>query len=387
MYPFLQFQNGGNGPSKSRPNAPIGSGAVPRHLLAELLLILRERPAQLPERLCADLGLLAYHCVLARRAGTAPSSAAIHAYMEALANNLPLRHALHEAGRALAAAGVRAIVYKGQDYLERIYGELGARSMADVDLLVPEAELGRAERALLQAGFIADTSCRLMHERKFCKDGLAIDLHHALLQPARMAAPHAELFARAEPCAYAPGLWVLEATDAFLVHCVNQTVKGYHLPPSSYIELQALLAQADPETALQRARGWRAQCALYTSLAALAELGHPLAHALARRVALSDARRRLLDAVVVAFALRTLTREQPSRATMLALKTTLIDEPRAIARFVPQWFAWQMPFKPPRPLAAGEPASRAPPTCPTSTTSTVPAASCCGPWSTQRPSC
>ena len=332
-----------------------GAGTVPGHAsgpgdaLAELLATARD--GHLPdEHACAELDLLAYRCVRARRAGTAPSSAAIHAYMGALANNLPLRATLLDAAAALSKAGVRAIVYKGQDYLERIYGELGARPMADVDLLVPESELARAERALLEAGFRADRECRLMHERKFCKNGVAVDLHHALLQPARMAVDHEQLFARALPCGFAPGLLVLEATDAFLVHCINQTVKAHHLPPSSYLELQALLAQADIDAALERARAYRAQCALYASLKVLGELGHPEARSLATRVSLPQHRQRMLDALVVAFALRSIVCEPPSRATLLALKTTLIDAPVAAARFIPQWCAWQLPWKPPRAL-------------------------------------
>ena len=359
MNPLQTFIHGLNEPPASSELA--GSTAQQsRGALAELLRQLRGG-ATLDEALFARLDLLAYGCVLLRRSGRAPSSAAIHRYMEALANNLPLRGVLRQAGTALVEAGVRAIVYKGQDYLERIYGELGARPMADVDLLVPEAELGRAERALLDAGFLADRACRLMHERKFCKDGIAIDLHHALLQPDRMAVDHAELFARAEPCTYAPGLLVLEATDALLVHCINQTVKGYYLPPSSYLELQALLAHADPLLALHRAARYRASSALYASLAALGELGHAGARALSRRLNVSAARRRVLDAVIVRFALSSLQREQPGRATMLAFKTTLIDDPIEAARFVPRWFAWQMPFKAPRPLSCEPAAPRGPP--------------------------
>jgi Uncharacterised nucleotidyltransferase len=338
----------------------VGTGRrgprVERGDLAELLRSVREgRPAT--DAQCAALDLLAFHCVRERRAGRAPSTAAIHAYMGALANNMPLRAVLLEAAAALSRAGVRAIVYKGQDYLDRIYGELGARPMADVDLLVPACELARAEQALLAAGFRADPECRLMHERKFCKNGLAIDLHHALLQPARMSVDHAQLFARAVPSRFAPGLLVLEATDALLVHCINQTVKAHQLPPSSYLELQALLAQADPAEALSRARAFRAQCALYSSLEILGELGHAEARALAARVQLPRARMHLLDQVVVAVALRSVACEPRSRATLLALKTTLIDEPIAAVRFIPQWCWWQTPWKPPRALAAPEPAT------------------------------
>ncbi len=374
MNPLSQFIGG------PKPGAQTGHEGHPakasaRHALSALLRQHAIDPTQIDASLFEELELSAYGCVLARRAGRAPGSAEIHRYMEALANNFPLRGVLLQAAAALRAAGVRAIVYKGQDYLERLYGELGARPMADVDLLVPEAELGAAEQALLAAGFLADRACKLMHERKFCKDGVALDLHHALLQPARMAIDHEQLFERAEPCTFAPGLLVLERTDALLVHCINQTVKGYHLPPSSYLELQLLLQQADAEAALRRAGLWRARSALYTSLRTLGELGNPTAQALSARVQLSGRRRAVLDGVMVRFALASLLREQPSRATMLALKTTLIDDAAAIARFVPQWCSWQMPFKPARPLACEPSIPRAPPGASNSV------------WSSRRPTC
>ena len=297
------------------------------------------------------LGLEALGCVMARRAGHAPSAALAHGYMEALANNVPLRRTLAEAASALRVEGVAAIAYKGQDYLARIYGDLGARSMADVDLLVREEDLGRAERALIAAGFIADLDCKLIHERKFCKDGVAIDLHHALLQPARMRIDHEELFARATPSALGYGLLALEATDALLVHCVNQTVKGYSLPASSYLELQVLLDRADAGEALRRAARYGMQSALFTSLAALGELGHAQAKVLARRVALPARRKLALRSIALRFALGAIARETPRRSTMLALKVTLIDSPLAALRFVPEWAMWQLPFKAPRALA------------------------------------
>lgn len=387
MYPLLQF-TAASTEVISEPIVGGRGGAEAASALRELLAQHRENPASLDEGLCAQLELLPLHCVLSRRQGRTPSTAAIHAYMEALANTIPLRRALHQAAAALAGAGVRAIVYKGQDYLERIYGELGARAMADVDLLVLEAELGRAEAALLAAGFVPDRDCKLMHERKFCKDGVAIDLHHALLQPARMAVDHDELFARALPCPFARGLYVLEATDALLVHCVNQTVKGYFLPPSSYLELQSLLQAADLESALARARRWQAQSALYCSLEVLGRLGHRLARFAAQRVAVSERRRRLLNATVTSFALDSLLRERPSRAAMLARKSTLIDDPKAALRFVPTWFGWQLPWKSPRPLIQGGETNasvRAP--CQMSRTSTERAENSCARWSTPPRSC
>lgn len=331
--------------------APLGADSRAREATHAVLEALRaHRPAS--EAALSALGLEALACVLARREGrAAPAPRLAHRYMEALANNIPLRRTLEQAAAALRGAGVRAIVYKGQDYLARIYGDLGARSMADVDLLVREADLGAAERALLAAGFVADLDCKLIHERKFCKDGVAIDLHHALLQPARMKIDHDALFARATPSPLGGGLLALEATDALLVHCVNQTVKGYALPASSYLELQALLERADVREALRRGARYQMLSALFTSLAALGELGHAEAAAWAARVPLPARRKLALRAVILRFALGSIAREPRGRATMLALKATLIDQPSDVLRFVPEWAMWQLPFKAPRKLA------------------------------------
>jgi len=255
MYPLLQF--------RIRPNV-AGLAANSRQATMSLLATMRDERALPDADVLRTLGLEALGCLLERRRGNVPSPSQAHRYMEALANNIPLRRTLKQAAAALHAAGVAAIVYKGQDYVERIYRDLGARSMADVDLLVRERDLGAAEQALIDAGFIADADCKLMHERKFCKDGVAIDLHHALLQQARMRIEHDELFARAVPSSLGAGLLALEATDALLAHCVNQTVKGYSLPASSYIELQALLTNADMGEAVRRSARYQMLSALYT---------------------------------------------------------------------------------------------------------------------------
>jgi hypothetical protein len=330
---------------KKCPDGPQKRGAT-----VAMLAAFRDG-RELPEADLATLGLEALGCVMARRDGRAPSPQLAQRYMEALANNIPLRRTLAQAAAALRAAGVAAIVYKGQDYLARVYGDLGARSMADVDMLVRQDDLGRAERALIAAGFIADVDCKLIHERKFCKDGVAIDLHHALLQPARMRIDHEELFARATPSPLGHDLLALEPTDALLVHCVNQTVKGYSLPASSYLELQALLERADATETLRRAARYQMLSALFTSLASLGELGCTQAAALAERIALPARRKLALRSIMLRFAMNAIARETPGRATMLALKVTLIDSPMAVLRFVPEWALWQMPFKAPRALA------------------------------------
>ena len=65
------------------------------------------------------------------------------------------------------------------------------------------------------------------------------------------------LFERSKPSPVV-GLRALQDTDAALVHCVAQTVKGYHLPATSYFELQWLLARANTDALRRRAVKWRA---------------------------------------------------------------------------------------------------------------------------------
>jgi hypothetical protein len=287
------------------------------------------------------LGLLGYAHVRQRRAGGAPSDEASHAYWVALAANLPIRRVMQECGRVLASVGVHAIVYKGQDYLDRIYGDLGARPMADVDLLVRPAELALAEAALGAAGFVLDDAFPTMHERKWVKNGVAVDLHEAFMHEGRASIDLAEVFARALPCATAPGLHVLEATDALLVHCVAQAVKAYRVPASSYLELQALFDAADADAALTRAKRFRICSALYASSRVLGALGHERARALLECVPLSRPRRVCLDALAASVALLGTSR-LPRSLSLLVSKAVLIDDMRRAAVFVGKWFVFQL---------------------------------------------
>jgi hypothetical protein len=301
----------------------------------------------------AELGLRAVRCVLTRRSGVGASADDRTAHLVALASNLPIRRVLTDAAAALTNAGVEAILYKGQDYLDRIWGDVGARGMADADLLVRESQLERAERALIEAGFEADAQCRTVHERKFVRNGVAIDLHHALLQPHRMAVRHDDLFARALPHRSIAGLRVLEATDAALIHCIAQCIRGFQLPASSFLELQALLREANMTQLLARAQAYQAQSAVYVALRMLAALGNATARAWLPRVRLGRMRRGLLALVSAPFARFLIAHVLPTKLPLLAVKTLLIDEVSMAMRFVPWWIGWQRAG--PRPLTAAPP--------------------------------
>jgi hypothetical protein len=61
---------------------------------------------------------------------------------------------LDDALRALAAAGVRAIVAKGMATARTLFPEPGTRPMGDMDLVVPPAAIDAAEGGLAAAGFV-----------------------------------------------------------------------------------------------------------------------------------------------------------------------------------------------------------------------------------------
>ncbi|MDH5673148.1 MAG: nucleotidyltransferase family protein [Myxococcales bacterium] len=294
------------------------------------------------ETLSEAVGLLGWSCTLSRRAGRLPSAAERSAHGRTLATNLPILAAVEQAASALRAAGIDAIAYKGQDYLHRLYADVGARPMADADLLVRPWTRKAAARALSEAGFVADPECPSSHECKFVRDGVAVDLHWGLLQEGRMRPHHGAFFERAVPSPLAPGLLAFEATDALLVHCINQLVKGYCLPAHSYVESSLLLAGADRARLLSRAHQCRALSAVYCSMRALDRLGHRSAADVLECIALSPARRAFLDRVVERFALETLGRPPPARLTLLLLKGALVDRSRDAIAFLGRWLDWQL---------------------------------------------
>src|SRR5262249_48896188 len=117
--------------------------------------LMSTRPVQpgialtLPPGLAArpELGPLAW--ALGRGDDTARA-----AYLGTAAHNLRVGRALDEALDGLAAASVRAQPLKGALFVETLYGgDLGARPMADLDILVPPADLERAHAVLVGLGY------------------------------------------------------------------------------------------------------------------------------------------------------------------------------------------------------------------------------------------
>lgn len=77
------------------------------------------------------------------------------AHRQTVAANLVFLHMFRAAGKALATARIPFAPLKGMWLILRLYQDLGARHMADLDVLVPAGKFWRACRAIASAGFVA----------------------------------------------------------------------------------------------------------------------------------------------------------------------------------------------------------------------------------------
>jgi hypothetical protein len=93
---------------------------------------------------------------------------------------------------AYAAAGIQALVVKGAALAHLVYPEPALRPMSDLDILVPETELGRAREVLADLGFYAPAFGDALPHRHLAAatrqaEGLPIqvEIHHRLFSDYR----------------------------------------------------------------------------------------------------------------------------------------------------------------------------------------------------------
>jgi hypothetical protein len=103
-----------------------------------------------------------------------------------LVRSLSAAQQLARVAGALKADGIRFAAFKGAALAKQLYGELSAREYTDIDLIVPEAHLARAEDVLAALGYRGegDRAFRrafLAYLRQYAfvhpELGVAIDLH------------------------------------------------------------------------------------------------------------------------------------------------------------------------------------------------------------------
>lgn len=147
------------------------------------------------------------------------------AYAQSLGANARM---VDEAARALLAlheASIKTMVLKGTALLLVHYRDLGARPMADVDILVPESEATDALDALEAVGWRGDPSRRWLKTESHAgtvvsPSGLCVDLHRHATYEARFTSADEGFFEDSVPLDISGALTSAMSTGDQLLHTV-----------------------------------------------------------------------------------------------------------------------------------------------------------------------
>ncbi len=191
---------------------------------------------------------------------------------------------------AFTARQIPCVVLKGAHLAALVYATPGLRSMADLDLLVPMADLVRAGDVLRELGFSGEATGEsraaagaVMHlPRMFKPPGLGIELHHTIARPELPFEVAVEgLWERARPAVIAGVTTrVLSPEDTLLYLCLHtashaQESQGFDLAPfllglKPICDVAATVERYRSEIAWAvlsaRAREWRAERCVYVTL-------------------------------------------------------------------------------------------------------------------------
>lgn len=126
------------------------------------------------------------------------------AYAQSLGANARMMDDAARALRTLQEASIRTMVLKGTALLLAHYRDLGARPMADVDILVPSDRATEALDALEAGGWRGDPSRRWLKAESHAGNlmspsGLSLDLHRHATYEARFAAADDRFFEDSVP--------------------------------------------------------------------------------------------------------------------------------------------------------------------------------------------
>lgn len=140
--------------------------------------------------------------------------------------------------RALAGAGIRCVLLKGAAYLCAGLAPAQARVFGDIDLLLPQADLVRAESALMGAGWISNDLT--LYNQRYYREWMheipplihmtrasVIDLHHTITPPtSAFNVAGRRLLECAVPLDPPANLWVLQPADMVLHSAVHLFTEG-----------------------------------------------------------------------------------------------------------------------------------------------------------------
>jgi hypothetical protein len=159
------------------------------------------------------------------------------AYFASAKRNTRLFRELRTVLECLRAAGIPVIVLKGAYLAEAVYGDVAVRPMCDADLMVPRAELPRAQAVLLDMGGVLGSaediesfSKSRHHLPPVIIRDLQIELHWTIIRPTEpVRIDVAGLWNRAHPATTA-GVEVLALSpEDLLMHICLHFGCDHHL--------------------------------------------------------------------------------------------------------------------------------------------------------------
>jgi hypothetical protein len=208
--------------------------------------------------------------------------------------------------------GRQLLLIGAASFADSLYPHVGFRPVLELQLLLRRMDVEGFTGYLAQHEFRPEPDEAPHGARKVLSDGRTpIFLYSDVLGPQRQAELRG-IFERAKPLKmYGPSLFRPDLEDALLLVCLEHAREGYQVPWLSFVDVRELVMGApsmgglysrplDVAALLERARAWRLERALYTSLSIVTRLFPETAAATAPALPpLRQATRQLLDRLVV----------------------------------------------------------------------------------------
>lgn len=180
--------------------------------------------------------------------------------------------------------GRKLLVLGGASFADTLYPHVGFRPVLELPLLMRRMDVDAFAGYLAQHEFKPEPGELPRGARKVVSDGrTSLFLYADILGEARKEEAQG-IFERAQPMRmYGPSVFRPDLEDAVLLVCLEQAREGYQMPWLSYLDLRELVTGAkamggvysrplDVAALRERARAWRLERALYTSLSLVARL-------------------------------------------------------------------------------------------------------------------
>jgi hypothetical protein len=208
--------------------------------------------------------------------------------------------------------GRKLLLLGGAAFAEALYPHVGFRPVLDIQVLVRRMDVDGF------AGFLSNHEFRPEQDElgsgatRVVSDGRTPIYLYSDVLGADRRDELAGVFERAKPMkVYGPSVFRPDLEDALLLLVLDHAVRGYDVPWLSFVDLRELVSGAtwmggvysrplDVPVVLERAKAWRLERALYTSLSILLRMfPDAQAHATPALPPLRRATRELLDRAVV----------------------------------------------------------------------------------------